>query len=181
MLPLPILSSSDFTALQRLFKEAAGLSFDASALPVFQQRLAKRLPIHDLTHFRDYVRVLESGQDEMAAALELVTSGETYFFRHEEQLRLFSDTILPTIAQSNSGRRRLSIWSAGCSSGEEVYTAAILVQESGLFNGWQVRVMGSDLSPERIEHARGRLDELRALEQRGRRLGRKARGDDARK
>ena len=157
MLPLPILSNAEFAALQRLFNDAAGLSFDASALPVFQQRLAARLPLYELTNFRDYLRVLEFGpesQDEMAAALELVTSGETYFFRHEEQLRLFSETILPTLAEANASRRRLSIWSAGCSSGEEAYTAAILVQESGLFHGWQVRIMGSDLSPERIEHAR---------------------------
>ena len=157
VLPSPLLHNAEFAALQRLFKAAAGLSFDASALPVFQQRLASRLPLHDLTNFRDYLRVLDSGpesQEEMAAALELVTSGETYFFRHEEQLRLFSDTILPAIAQANALRRRLSIWSAGCSSGEEAYTAAILVQESGLFNGWQVRIMGSDLSHERIEHAR---------------------------
>jgi len=154
---LPILSNAEFAALQRLFNQAAGLSFDSSALPVFQQRLAARLPLYELSNFRDYLRVLESGpesQDEMAAALELVTSGETYFFRHEEQLRLFSETILPTLAEANASRRRLSIWSAGCSSGEEAYTAAILVQESGLFHGWQVRIMGSDLSPERIEHAR---------------------------
>jgi chemotaxis protein methyltransferase CheR len=157
VLPSPLLHNAEFVALQRLFKAAAGLSFDASAQPVFQQRLASRLPLHDLTNFRDYLRVLESGpesHEEMAAALELVTAGETYFFRHEEQLRLFSETILPTIAEANAMRRRLSIWSAGCSSGEEAYTAAILVQESGLFDGWQVRIMGSDLSHERIEHAR---------------------------
>jgi chemotaxis protein methyltransferase CheR len=157
VLRLPLLSNAEFAALQRLFNHAAGLSFDASALPVFQQRLASRLPLYDLTCFRDYLRVLESGpesQDEMAAALELVTSGETYFFRHEEQLRLFSETILPALAEANASRRRLSIWSAGCASGEEAYTAAILVQESGLFQGWQVRIMGSDLSHERIEHAR---------------------------
>lgn len=157
MLRLPILSNAEFAALQRLFNDAAGLSFDASALPVFQQRLAARLPLYELSNFRDYLRVLESrpeSQDEISAALELVTSGETYFFRHEEQLRLFSETILPTLAEANASRRRLSIWSAGCSTGEEAYTAAILVQESGLFHGWQVRIMGSDLSPERIEHAR---------------------------
>jgi chemotaxis protein methyltransferase CheR len=157
VLPSPQLHHAEFTALQRLFRAAAGLSFDASALPVFQQRLASRLPLHDLSSFRDYLRVIEAGpqsHEEMTAALELVTAGETYFFRHEEQLRLFSETILPAIAEANAARRRLSIWSAGCSSGEEAYTAAILVQESGLFDGWQVRIMGTDLSHERIEHAR---------------------------
>jgi len=154
---LPPLSSSEFYELLRLFNEAAGLSFDASALPVFQQRLASRLPLHEVDNFRDYLRLLEFGpgsSTEMAAALDLITSGETYFFRHDEQLQIFAETILPAVAHSNASRRRISIWSAGCSSGEEAYTAAILVQESGLFQGWNVRIAGTDLSHERVEHAR---------------------------
>ena len=154
---LPPLTSAEFHELRRLFNEAAGLSFDSSALPVFQQRLALRLPLHDLDNFRDYLRLLEYGPEggaEMAAALDLVTAGETYFFRHEEQLQLLSQVILPAVAQANAPRRRITIWSAGCSSGEEAYTAAILIYESGLFNGWNVRVAGTDLSQERIEHAR---------------------------
>jgi len=153
----PRLSSFEFQELQRLFREVAGLSFDESSLPVFQQRLASRLPLHEITTFRDYLRVLQFGanaEEEMAAALDLVTAGETYFFRHTEQLRLLENTILPSIAEQNAHTRRLTIWSAGCSSGEEVYTSAILVAESGLFDGWLVRVIGSDLSRERIEHAR---------------------------
>lgn len=154
---LPPLSSADFQELRRLFNAAAGLSFDSSAQPVFQQRLASRLPLHDVDNFRDYIRLLEYGAgsgSEMAAALDLVTAGETYFFRHEEQLQVFSETILPAIAHANMTRRRITIWSAGCSSGEEAYTAAILLQESGLFHGWNVRIAGTDLSQERIEHAR---------------------------
>jgi chemotaxis protein methyltransferase CheR len=155
--PLPALSVGEFQELQRLFNQVAGLRFDASALPLFQRRLASRLPLHDLDNYRDYLRLLQAGpqsSDEMSAALDLLTAGETYFFRHKEQLALFTDTILPTIAETNSMSRRLTIWSAGCSSGEEAYTAAILVQESGLFNRWNIRVIGSDLSHERIEHAR---------------------------
>ncbi len=153
----PRLSSFEFQELQRIFREVAGLSFDESSLPVFQRRLASRLPLHDLTSFRDYLRVLQFGanaEEEMAAALDLITAGETYFFRHAEQLLLLEHTILPSIAEQNFYSRRLTIWSAGCSSGEEVYTTAILVAESGLFEGWNVRLIGSDLSRERIEHAR---------------------------
>lgn len=155
--PPPHLSLYEFQELQRIFNDAAGLCFDESALPLFQRRLAARLPLHDLTSYRDYLRVLQSGPQaglELAAALELLTSGETYFFRHKEQLALLSGTILPTLAEMNAPSRRLSVWSAGCSSGEEVYTAAILLQESGLFHNWNVHLYGHDLSPERIEHAR---------------------------
>jgi chemotaxis protein methyltransferase CheR len=154
---LPRLSTFEFQELQRVFREVAGLSFDESSLPVFQRRLAARFPLHDITSYRDYLRVLQFGaqaDEEMAAALDLVTSGETYFFRHTEQLLLLQNTILPRVAEQNAFSRRLTIWSAGCSSGEEVYTTAILAEESGLFHGWNIRILGSDLSRERIEHAR---------------------------
>jgi chemotaxis protein methyltransferase CheR len=153
----PRLSLFEFQELQRIFNTAAGLRFDDSALPLFQRRLASRLPLHDLTSYRDYVRLLEFGAQaglELAAALDLLTSGETYFFRHKEQLALLSDQILPRLHEANITTRRLIVWSAGCSSGEEPYTVAILLQESGLFQGWNVRIFGHDLSHERIELAR---------------------------
>jgi chemotaxis protein methyltransferase CheR len=153
----PRLSLQEFQELQRIFNTAAGLSFDESALSLFQRRLAARLPLHDLTSYRDYARLLQfgaQGEAELSAALDLLTSGETYFFRHKQQLALLSRQILPTLAEMNAASRRLSVWSAGCSSGEEAYTAAILLQESGLFHGWNMRVFGHDLSHERIEHAR---------------------------
>jgi len=153
----PRLSPFEFQELQRLFNDVAGLRIEESALPLLERRLAARLPVHDLTTFRDYLRLLQFGAqsaDEMAAAYDLLTTGETYFFRHKEQLSLLVDTILPTVAAANAASRRLTIWSAGCSSGEEAYTAAILLNESGLFHGWSVRIVGNDLSHERIELAR---------------------------
>lgn len=153
----PRLSLYEFQELQRIFNNVAGLSFDDSALPLFQRRLASRLPLHDLESYRDYARLLQFGtqaEAELAAALDLLTSGETYFFRHKEQLSLLSKTILPRLREANAASRRLGIWSAGCSSGEEAYTVAILVHQSGLFDGWNVRIVGHDISHERVEHAR---------------------------
>ena len=153
----PPLSIPEFQELQRIFHRAAGLRFEPSALPLFQRRLAARLPVHELRSYRDYARMLQFGSNaaaELAAALDLLTSGETYFFRHREQLALLSRQILPALAEANAATRRLNVWSAGCSSGEEAYTIAILLRESGLFQGWSVRILGTDLSPERIELAR---------------------------
>ena len=153
----PRLSLFEFQELQRIFNHAAGLHFDDTALALFQRRLAARLPLHDLQSFREYARLLQFGAQagsELAAALDLLTSGETYFFRHREQLSLLSRQILPALAEANASSRRLAIWSAGCSSGEEAYTVAILLHESGLFDGWNVRIFGNDLSHERIELAR---------------------------
>ncbi len=153
----PRLSLQEFQELRSIFNGVAGLAFEDAALPLFQRRLASRLPLHDLSSYRDYARLLQfgaQGDSELSAAFDLLTSGETYFFRHEEQLSLLSQTILPRLASANAASRRLAIWSAGCSSGEEAYTVAMLLAESGLFDGWSVRIVGHDLSQERIEHAR---------------------------
>jgi chemotaxis protein methyltransferase CheR len=84
-----------------------------------------------------------------------LTTHETYFFREDYQLRAFSSELLPMLAEKP--RRRIQVWSAGCSTGEEAYTIAMLILESGLFdpvNGWEVRVYGSDLSKKCIAAAR---------------------------
>jgi len=62
--------------------------------------------------------------------------------------------VLPHLCELAAPRRRLSVWSAGCSTGEEVYTLAILIEESGLFGGWDVRVYGSDISRRCVAAAR---------------------------
>jgi chemotaxis protein methyltransferase CheR len=151
------MSAFEFEQLRTLFNDVAGLHFDASAKPLFERRLAARLPVHETSDYRDYLRILQAGphaHSEVSAALDLLTSGETYFFRHKRQLSVLEHTVFPTVAESNRGSRRVTIWSAGCSSGEEAYTCAIMALESPCFARWKVQVIGSDLSAERIEHAR---------------------------
>jgi chemotaxis protein methyltransferase CheR len=87
---------------------------------------------------------------------------ETYFFRHPDQLRLLADVLLPRLLAERlaSGRRELRVWCAGCSSGEEVYTLALLVQtaiaQSAVpsLAAWNVTILGTDLSALTLELAR---------------------------
>jgi chemotaxis protein methyltransferase CheR len=89
----------------------------------------------------------------MNVLVDNLTTNETYFFRESAQLRAFTDEILPEIREQNAKRRRLRIWSAGCSTGEEPYTIAILVLESGdWWRDWQVEILGSDIN-QRVLHA----------------------------
>ncbi len=153
----PRLSREEFGNLDDFFRERTGLALAASSLAVIEQRLQERLVALRLSSFADYCRFLRFGEgceEELHHALELITSGETYFFRHEQQLDLLATVILPALAARNARSRRLSIWSAGCSTGEEVYTLAMLAQETGLFRGWNLCVMGGDLCRGRIAVAR---------------------------
>ena len=112
-----------------------------------------------LETFGEYYRYLQyhpKAQAELEAAAEVLTTNETYFFREAYQLRAFTDEVLPVVRGQAlaRGTRRLDVWSAGCSSGEEVYTIAMLVDSTGLFEGWDVRVFGNDISRRVLRKAR---------------------------
>jgi chemotaxis protein methyltransferase CheR len=91
---------------------------------------------------------------ELEELIERVTTNETYFFREQYQLDAFRFEILPELLDRQPRGRRLSIWSAGCSSGEEAYTIAMLILETGKFGGWDIRVFGSDISKRVLAAAR---------------------------
>ncbi len=151
------LRPDDFRLLRDLVNGYAGIYFGDEALPVLERRLKDRLAAVGLTRFSEYYQFLKfssGGTAELDEAIDLLTTNETYFFREDYQLRAFKSEVLPVLASEAASRRRLSIWSAGCSTGEEVYTIAILVAESGLFNGWDVRVYGSDISRRCVAAAR---------------------------
>lgn len=131
--------------------------FGDDALGVLERKLRDRVIALGFTSFGPYVDLLRNdtqGRRELEEALELVTTHETYFFRQDYQLRSFRDQVLPELKSRSEGSKRLAIWSAGCSSGEEAYTIAILIHSSGLFQNWEVRILGSDISKRCIAAAR---------------------------
>jgi chemotaxis protein methyltransferase CheR len=153
----PRLTPEVFRLLRDLINASAGLEYHDDALYAFERRLSERLAALSLPSFNDYyqyLRLSRGGAAELEEALDLLTTKETYFFRQEYQLRALRDELLPALAQSNQRSRRLAIWSAGCATGEEVYSLGICVLESKLFEGWDVRVIGSDLSKKSVAAAR---------------------------
>lgn len=153
----PQLRADDYRLLRDLVSERLGIWFGPESRISLERRLRERLTARGLTSFADYHQLLRYSpvaNEEWEEAAELLTTHETYFFREDYQLRAFKNELLPMLAARGRARRRLQIWSAGCSTGEEAYTIAILVLESGLFDGWEVRVYGSDLSKRCIAAAR---------------------------
>jgi len=96
------------------------------------------------------------------AFTEALLVHETYFFRHPDQLKLLADVLLPRLMQErlDAGRREVRVWCAGCSTGEEVYTLALLLQgaiarsAAGRGDAWSVTVLGTDVSAPTLERAR---------------------------
>lgn len=153
----PRIRPDEFRLLRDLLNEHAGLHFDDGSAYLFDRRLGERLAALELSSFDEYYKYLRfnvRGQAELEEALETLTTNETYFLRQEYQLRAFRDELLPRLHDENAAQRRLVTWSAGCSTGEEVYSIAAMIQQSGLFDGWDVRVIGSDISKRSLAIAR---------------------------
>ncbi|UJR78817.1 CheR family methyltransferase [Sandaracinus amylolyticus] len=155
----PKLRIEEFRLLRDLVNRYSGMHFDDASMFVFERRLRDRLRALDLPDFTAYyhhLRYHPSAQAELEDAVEALVTNETYFFREEYQLRAFRNDLLPAIHEQAlaRGTKRIMLWSAGCSTGEEVYTLAILVARSGLFDGWDVRVFGNDISRRVLATAR---------------------------
>lgn len=151
------LSSEEFRLLSDLVYDHAGLRFDEGSMFLFERRLKERMEELNLSDFGEYYKYLRFssfGPDEVEEVIERLTTKETYFFRQEYQLRGFRDEILPRLSRSNRAHGRLAVWSAGCATGEEAYSIAILIHQSTLFHGWDVRVIGSDISRSSVACAR---------------------------
>jgi len=145
----PRMSPVEFRLLRDLIHEHAGLYFREDMQFLLERRLAPRLRMLGLASYAEYHRFLcfdSQKAGELEVAIEALTTNETYFFREPDQLRSFSEDILPALSAARTMDRRVRIWSAGCSSGEEAFTAAILLRSSGLFAGWDVGVLGSDIA-----------------------------------
>ncbi|MET0388993.1 MAG: protein-glutamate O-methyltransferase CheR [Polyangiales bacterium] len=153
----PHLLLEEFQTLRQLVNEHSGLMLASEARLTVERKLSERVVALGLPGFREYCLYLRNHpwrKQEIERAVELVTTNETYFFREMTQLRAFESEVLPRLQETARPRRRLVIWSAGCSTGEEVYTLAILVRRSGLFSGWDLRIIGNDISRRVLQVAR---------------------------
>lgn len=155
----PSLELSEFRLLRDFINRFCGIYFADDSAYVVERRLRERLRELGVGDFAEYYRYLQyhpKAEKELESAAEVLTTNETYFFREAYQLRAFTDEILPAVRSQAlaRGSKRLDVWSAGCSSGEEVFTIAMLIDASGLFDGWNVRVFGNDISRRVLNKAR---------------------------
>ncbi len=163
------LSEPELKLLQTLVYQECGMYFDERRVHFLQDRLQRRLKACQLDSFYSYYRLLTSreGKQELAALLENLTVNETSFFRNKPQLELFQKIILEELLRRKQERRdwSLRVWSAGCSTGQEPYTVAMLICDSLAYYylrnplpiempspkplippPWKVEIIGSDIS-----------------------------------
>lgn len=155
IIPLPL---EVFRLLRDLISDYCGIYFDDSSKYLVERRLSRRVVLNRLEDFRDYYRLLlydRRRDEELAAIVDILTVNETYFFREQNQLKAFIEEVCLEIKNLRSDTRRLRIWSAGCSTGEEPYTLAMMLLESmKLFEGWDIEIVASDINQRVLHQAR---------------------------
>lgn len=153
------MSDDEFRLIRDLIYTHCGLYFDNESKYLLEKRLARRVCHHQLLEFKDYYHFLKydrTKDQELSDIMDILTTNETYFFRESFQLKAFTDEIIPELlsAKEKKGDRSLRIWSAGCSTGEEPYTIAMLLLQMGLPKGWRIEIIGTDISHRVLHQAR---------------------------
>lgn len=151
------LTREEARLIQEIIHRYCGLSHGLDSVFFLERRLAPRLESLGLSSYQEYYHFLRydpSGARELEDVVERITTHETYLFREQYQLDAFRHELLPEMVERLAKRQRLLLWSAGCSTGEEVYTLAMLLAEDRRLAGWSTRVVGSDISREVVATAR---------------------------
>lgn len=144
-----VLTDAEFAAVASLLHDAAGLTFDESRRDSLTFSVAARMTSTQSGDVQAYLAMLSGshGAQERQALLNEVTIPETHFFRNPPQVRALRKYVLPELLKQAAGGKRLRIWSAGCSTGEEAYTVAILIRELLPPNvDWDIKILATDVS-----------------------------------
>ncbi|MCP4127809.1 MAG: protein-glutamate O-methyltransferase CheR [Gammaproteobacteria bacterium] len=149
-------TANDFEFLRDVVNRSTGIVVTDEKEDMFYSRLARRIRRLGLDDFKQYCDLLKNDEDgiETAMLANAITTNLTSFFREEHHFHFLSQTVFPELAKTSAAGRRLRIWSAGCSTGEEPHSIAVTICESELLaGGWDVRILATDVNSEVLAQA----------------------------
>lgn len=143
------LTDADFHRLSIYIRKNYGIDLSRKK-PLIVSRLTNTLTARGYTEFSRYVDEILSGRrdDLVTVMLDKLTTNYTYFLREEAHFEFLNETVLPALAKTHDRNKVLSIWSAGCSSGEEPYTISMYLNEffGSRAQDWDTRILATDIS-----------------------------------
>lgn len=150
------MSPGDFEFISRLVRRRSGIVVTPDKTYLIETRLASIVRRHQFASIADVARRLRAGDAVIEkAVVEAMTTNETLFFRDRSPFEHFQNLILPSLMGSRPRGSTVRIWCAACSSGQEPYSIAMLLDDLGLVGtGWNFQILGTDLSEVMIERAR---------------------------
>jgi len=151
-----VFTTDDFNFLRKVVTESTGIVVVDEKQDMFYSRLARRVRSLGLSSFRQYCDFIKNDRTgaETASLVNAITTNLTSFFREDYHFQYLADKVLPELLKTSVRDRRLRIWSAGCSTGEEPYSIAVTVGESGLsVKGWDIRILATDVNSDVLAQA----------------------------
>jgi len=141
------LPDHDFELYRKLIYEHSGIHFSVTNRSILESRLKERLREKKMDEYGAYYRLIVSDHEEMKVLLDSVTTNLTRFFRNTAHFDAFEKFVIPSVIEERrpGGQQVLRVWSAGCSTGEEPYTIAMVLREK-LPPGWTGEIIASDIS-----------------------------------
>ncbi|MFQ5454889.1 MAG: CheR family methyltransferase [Nitrospirota bacterium] len=154
------LSKDTFILLRDIIYNKCGIFFAEDKSYILQNRLKNRLKENNCRTFEEYYKFLKFDPlsvKEISSLINVITNNETSFFRDINQLKAFEEMVVPSIIEEkkDSLRRKMRVWSAPCSTGEEPYTIAmILLEKFAQLKFWDIEILASDISEGALASAR---------------------------
>jgi chemotaxis protein methyltransferase CheR len=151
----------DYGFLAALLKRQSGLVLSADKTYLVESRLLPITRKHGLASLEALVAALRTSPETGPLAKEVVdamTTNESFFFRDIKPFDQFKSLVLPRLLQARAASRKIRIWSAACSSGQEPYSLAMILREEGAkFAGWRFEIVATDISAEMLEKSKAGL------------------------
>lgn len=148
-------SDQDFQAISERVYKACGIVLGPHKREMVYSRLARRIRANKLDSFTAYLDFLETHKEqEFSNFINAITTNLTAFFRENHHFEYLSDKLIPELLESNKHSKRIRIWSAGCSTGEEPYSIAMTIANR-FPSGWDVKVLATDLDSNVLAKAQG--------------------------
>jgi two-component system, chemotaxis family, CheB/CheR fusion protein len=166
MVPVADTSDSPIDALLDYLKRTRGFDFSGYKRTSLERRIAKRMAAVGVEGYLDYLDYLEANQDEVAQLFDTILINVTGFFRDAPAWDYLSTEILPRLLDSLSDDQPLRVWCAGCSSGEETYTMAIVLGEVLGEQAYarRVKIYATDVDEHALSQARHGIYDPKAVE-----------------
>ncbi len=150
------LSRTEFELFRRLINKHAGISLSPRNLATLQRKLSSRMNQLGLDSYRAYHKHLLHDKDgglELRQLINKITIDQTAFFRHKRQFEHMANIVLPQIA-AHKITKKLRIWSAGCATGEEAYSIAMIVDDAlATEEDWDIKILGTDIDTDALKLA----------------------------
>ena len=152
------MTDKDFQRIVKLAGHYTGIVLGEHKRDMVYGRVARRVRKLNLDSFSNYLDFLENNpQQELSSFINVITTNLTSFFRENHHFDFLLKRVLPEIKRKNFASKRMRIWSAGCSTGQEPYSIAITLRKLGIPSDWDIKVLATDLDSEVLAKAQAAI------------------------